>query len=82
MDPAPLQRGPSLPVPGTECWSRSQAGAVGAAGGQAVCGALTGKAAGGCHPSVTPSPPQGVTVGAARVSPPDWEHRLVVLTAS
>lgn len=32
--------------------------------------------------AVTPSPPQGVTVGAARVSPHDWEHRLVVLTAS
>lgn len=38
--------------------------------GKAVCGALKGKAAGGCHPSVTPSPPQGVPVGVVRVSPP------------
>lgn len=37
--------------------------------GKAVRGALKGKAA-GSHPPVTPSPPQGVTVGAVRVSPP------------
>lgn len=38
--------------------------------GKVVCDALKGKAAGGYHPSVTPSPPQGVTVSAVRVSLP------------
>lgn len=36
----------------------------------------------GCQPSVAPSPPQGVTVGAVRVCPSlpcNWEQRLVVL---
>lgn len=39
--------------------------------GKAVCGALQGRAAGGCHPSVTPSPAQGVTGGAVSVPPTD-----------